>query len=79
MNDREAQDELTNDTEEGKRRAEIEEIIRRVQKNLARGSGKPSMTDLLRLLELRRELAKPQTEPLTIRWIDECPTPGCEE
>lgn len=40
---------------------------------------KPSVADLVRLLELRRELKKREPRKLTVRWVDECPEPAAEE
>lgn len=60
--------------------AAIDKIIERVQESLFREDVKPSVADLMRLLELRRELAQLQPGPVTVRWIDECQqTPACEE
>ena len=56
---------------------DVEEIIESIQESLSSDSAKPSVADLVRLLELRRELAKPKTGRMTVRWIDECqPTPA---
>jgi hypothetical protein len=60
--------------------AEVEEIIESIQESLSSDDPKPSVLDLVRLLELRRELVKPQTARMTVRWIDECQqTPVCGE
>jgi hypothetical protein len=59
--------------------AEVEEIIESIQGSLSSEDPKPSVLDLVRLLELRRELVKPQTARMTVRWIDECQTPTCGE
>ena len=41
---------------------------------------KGSLSDFLRLLELRRELTDLQPRQVTVRWIDECrTTPSIEE
>ena len=78
MKDREALNRTA--AEPGGEWEEVEKIIGNIQAGLTGDSAKPSVTDLARLLELRRELARPQTERLRVRWIDECqPTPACEE
>jgi len=60
--------------------AEVEKIIESIQKSLAGDSTKLSVADLMRLLELRRELAQSQPGRMTVRWIDECqPIPACGE
>lgn len=60
--------------------AELDEIFERIQESLCADNTKPSLTDLIHLLELRRELAQPQTMPVTVRWIDEWQqTPDYEE
>jgi hypothetical protein len=56
---------------------EVDEIMQRIQESLANGGAKPTVADLIRLLELRRELARSQSSLVTVRWIDECqPTPA---
>jgi hypothetical protein len=52
--------------------AAIETIIGRVQKSLMSKDAKASVADLVRLLELRRELSQSQPRPVIVRWIDEC-------
>jgi len=52
--------------------AVVEKMIERVREGLCDADVSPSVADLLRLLEFRRELAQSQAEPVTVRWIDEC-------
>ena len=60
--------------------AEVEKIFKSIQKCLFDDSTKLSLADLMRLLELRRELERSQPGRITVRWIDECePIPACEE
>lgn len=60
--------------------AEVEKIIKCIQRGLSDDSTKLSVADLMRLLELRRELAQSQPGRMTVRWIAECqPIPACEE
>jgi len=55
---------------------EIDRITERILERLADEDVPLSVADLMRLLELRRELAKSQPGRMTVRWIDECrPTP----
>ena len=66
--------------EPGDELAEVDRIIESIQERLSDDSAKPSVAELVRLLELRRELAQSQTGQVTVRWIDECqPTPACGE
>lgn len=57
----------------------VDKIIERMQESLCADDVKPSISDLMRLLELRRELAQTQPRPITVRWVDEWQqTPGEE-
>jgi hypothetical protein len=47
-------------------------VIANIQENLCRDYGKPSIADLARLMELRRELAYLEQGPMTAQWIDKC-------
>jgi hypothetical protein len=40
---------------------------------------RPSIADLVRLLELRRELAESDPGTVTVKWIDRCAKPESEE
>ena len=57
---------------------EIDRVTARVMERLADEDVPLSVADLMRLLELRRELAKSQPGRITVRWIDEC-QPTSEE
>jgi hypothetical protein len=60
--------------------ATVEQVIDTMRESLFGGDTKPSVADLMRLLEFRGDLAQAQTGPLTARWIDECPqTSDCGE
>jgi len=51
---------------------EIDKLVERIQESLA-GEGVPlSVADLMRLLELRSELAQSQAVSMTVGWIGEC-------
>ena len=70
MEEREADDESE----------EIDNMIELIQQSLFGDNPKPSVADLTRLFELRRELAHFDAESLTVRWIDAWPQiPDCEE
>jgi hypothetical protein len=53
---------------------EIDRVTARVMERLADEDVPLSIADLIRLMELRRELAKSQPGRITVRWIDECQT-----
>ena len=50
---------------------EIDKITARIVERLAEEDVPLSIADLMRLLELRRELAQSQPVRLKVRWIDE--------
>ena len=50
---------------------EIDKITARIVERLAEDDVPLSIADLMRLLELRRELAQSQPVRLKVRWIDE--------
>jgi hypothetical protein len=62
--------------------AEIEEIhgaislaIRKVREDIRTGKGvKTAVPDLLKLLQLRKELEGSRPRHISVRWIDECET-----
>jgi hypothetical protein len=51
---------------------EIDKITEWILERLADEDVSLSIADLMRLLELRRELAQSQPGRLTLGWIDEC-------
>jgi hypothetical protein len=51
---------------------EIDRVTARVMERLADEDVHLSIADLMRLLELRRELAQSQPGRITVRWVDEC-------
>jgi hypothetical protein len=51
---------------------EVEKMMERTQEGLSDEDVIPSVADLLRLMEIRRELAQSKRGPMTVRWIDEC-------
>jgi hypothetical protein len=56
---------------------EVDKIIALIEERLADEDVQLSVADLMRLLELRRELARSQPGSTTVGWIDECQlTPG---
>lgn len=56
----------------------IDAILARAAKYVLK-KARPSIADLVRLLELRRELAESQPGTLTVKWIDKCAKPESEE
>jgi hypothetical protein len=56
-----------------------EKVIESIRECLGSAEAVPSITELIRLFELRREVAQPQSGPMTVRWVDECQTSGNEE
>jgi len=64
----------------GDDRAAVVQVIEKMRERLFGEEANPSVTDLVRLLEFRRELAEAQPGPVAARWIDECPqTSDCGE
>jgi hypothetical protein len=60
--------------------AAVDRIIERIQESLCAKDMNPSVADLMRLLEIRRELRRQHPRPVVVRWIDECPqTPASGE
>jgi hypothetical protein len=58
--------------------AEVDKMIERIQESLCDEDVTPSVAELLRLMQFRREREQPG--PVTVRWIDECqPTPASGE
>lgn len=63
-----------------KRGAEVlDKAIARLERQMESGELKGSMSDLVRLLQLRNELKGSEPHSMTVRWIDECQTPRNEE
>jgi hypothetical protein len=52
--------------------AEVEKMLEQIQEGLSDEDVNPSVADLLRLMDFRRELARSKPVPMTVRWIDEC-------
>lgn len=57
----------------------IDEAIETLVGQLKRGELKASAADLVRLLQYRREGTDSPKQAVTVRWVDECPTPASEE
>jgi hypothetical protein len=51
---------------------EVDRILGRIQESLAGEVVPLSVADLMRLLELRSELAQSQAVSMTVGWIGEC-------
>ena len=54
--------------------AALDKAIGRMQKRLADDEMKGSVADLVRMLQLRKELTASQPTEVTVRWVDECQT-----
>jgi hypothetical protein len=50
----------------------IDQAIGKIQAQLNSDQLKPSVTDLVRLIQLRNELAGEHPVDITARWVDEC-------
>jgi hypothetical protein len=60
--------------------AAVEQVIEKMRESLFSQDAKPSVADLIRLIEFKRDLVQAQPGPLTARWIDEClQTSDCGE
>jgi hypothetical protein len=57
----------------------IREIVEQIEENFLEADMTPSAGDLLRLLELRRELATDETEHIKVRWVEEWQEEDSEE
>jgi hypothetical protein len=57
----------------------LDKAIRKIQRRLCDDDVKGSIADLVRMLQLRNELAGTQPKQLTVRWVDECQTTSIEE
>lgn len=49
----------------------MESAIRIIQAELKKGGGKGAVSDLVRLLQLRKELEGERPRKVSARWIDE--------
>ncbi len=58
--------------------ASIDAIVEQLGESVMKND-KPSVADLVRLLELQRELKNAAPRKLTVKWIDPCAEPGSEE
>jgi hypothetical protein len=61
-----------------RKESSIDSIIKQIEEQLMKNM-KPSVGDLVRLLELRRELTKTEPRKLTVQWVDQCPEPASGE
>ena len=59
--------------------ASIREIVEQIEENFLEGEMTPSAGDLVRLLELRRDLASELTEHIKVRWVEEWQEEDSEE
>ena len=54
----------------------VDKAIRSFQESLESAGGKVSVGDLVRLVQLRKELTDEQPGNVTVQWVDECETPS---
>ncbi len=57
----------------------VNAAIRNIQGKLGNDDMKGSIPDLIRLLQLRKELTDTQPKQVTVRWIDICQTTPANE
>ncbi len=57
----------------------LNKAIQNIEQQMENGELKGSMGDLVRLLQLRNEVAGSQPQQVTVRWIDECQTAPANE
>jgi hypothetical protein len=50
----------------------IDRAINRIMTAINDESYKPSVADLIRLLQLQKEFSGDQPKKVTVRWVDEC-------
>jgi hypothetical protein len=58
---------------------DVDAAIGNIRGKLRSDDLKGSLADLVRLLQLRQELAVTQPRRVTVRWVDECSTTSSEE
>lgn len=51
----------------------IRKIVEQIERNYVAGEITPTATELLRLLELQRELAAEETKHIEVTWIEQWP------
>jgi hypothetical protein len=59
--------------------ASIREIVEQIEDNFLEADMTPSAGDLVRLLELRQNLAAEDTEHIKVRWVEEWQEEDSEE
>ena len=57
----------------------LNQAIEKIRKDLETGALKGSVSDLIRLMQLRNEIKGSRPQQVTARWVDECRTPASEE
>jgi hypothetical protein len=53
---------------------DVDAAIGKIRGGLRSDDAKGSVSDLVRLLQLRQELTDMQPRQVTVRWVDECQT-----
>jgi hypothetical protein len=63
----------------GKGCTSIREIVEQIERNFLEAEITPTATELVRLVELQRELASEETRHIEVRWVEECQAADSEE
>ncbi|MBM3745328.1 MAG: hypothetical protein FJW34_05985 [Acidobacteria bacterium] len=53
-------------------KALVEEMIQKMKEKLTSGEMKPSVGDLIRLLQLEKELEEEQPREIRVSWVEPC-------
>ena len=59
-----------NETNAGQGCTSIREIVEQIERNFLEGETTPTATELVRLLELQKELASQETKHIEVRWVE---------
>lgn len=57
----------------------LDRAIKNILEQADSGDVKGSYSDLVRLVQLRKEMGGSESGQVTVRWVDECQTPASEE
>jgi hypothetical protein len=63
----------------GKGCTSIREIVEQIERNFLEAETTPTATELVRLLELQKELAPEETRHIEVRWVEQWQTADSEE
>ncbi len=48
----------------------VEELIEKVERNLAKDDAKATVADYIRLVQLQKELEEDEPRDIEVRWVD---------